>query len=162
MQIVVETSDRLVLEERPWLLGSLLILAILVALALAMGLWSTSGWLTLGFGLAAGLLAVCFVVFVQRVIVILDRPAHALVIRRRSLLGQREQTIALAELTGAEVETSRTSSTDSDGSRSTSITHRPVLVTGAGRIGLTEVYSAGNGAREIADAINRWLVRPEG
>lgn len=157
MKVIEETPTRLVIESRPWLLGGILILAILLCLALGMGLWSASPWLTLGFGLAALLLAGCFVAFVQRVLVIFDRNAEGLVIRTRSLMGQGEQTLALGDVTAAEVETSRSTSTNSNGGQTTSITHRPVLVTRTGPLPLTQVFSSGSGAEEIARTVNRWL-----
>lgn len=157
MQVTLDTPARLVLEEKPWLLGAILIVGILVLLALAMGLWRESLWLGLGFGLAAGLLAICFVIFVRRVLVIFDRAAGVLVIRSRSLTGQEERTLVLAEVTGAEVETSRSTSSDNDGHRTTSVTHRPVLSTRSGPVPLIQVYNAGSGAGIIAEAVNRWL-----
>lgn len=157
MKLIEETPARLVVEDRPWIIGTALTLGILLCLALAMGLYRGSGWLTLGFGLASLLLAVLFVVFVRRVIVIFDRDAQALVIRTRSLTGDSETTLALADVTGAEVETSRSTSTSNDGSRSVSVTHRPVLTTRTGPVPLTQVYSSGSGAETIAAAVNRWL-----
>jgi len=160
MQVTHETPDRLVLEQRPWVLGAVLIVCIVILLALAMVLWSATAWLTLGFGLAALLLAVCFVVFVQRVIVIFDRPTGALVIRTHSLTGEDEKTLALADVARAEVETSRSTSTSNDGSRSVSVTHRTVLVTGSGPLPLTSSSSSGSSAEINATAINRWLSQP--
>ena len=157
MKLIEETPARLVVEDRPWIIGTALTLGILLCLALAMGLFRESGWLTLGFGLASLLLAVLFVVFVRRVIVIFDRDAQALVIRTRGLTGDSETTLALADVTGAEVETSRSTSTSNDGSRSVSVTHRPVLTTRTGPIPLTQIYSSGSGAETIAAAVNRWL-----
>lgn len=162
MQVTQETPARLVLEERPWLLGAVLILGIVILLALSMLLFNESAWLTLGFGLAALLLAVCFVVFVQRAIVIFDRAAKALVIRTRSLMGATEKTLALADVLRAEVETSRTTSTSNGGSRSVSVTHRTVLVTVSGPLSLTSSYSSGSSAEINAAAINRWLSHAEG
>lgn len=162
MQVTQETPARLVLEERPWMLGAVLILGIVILLALSMLLFNESAWLTLGFGLAALLLAFCFVVFVQRAIVIFDRAAKALVIRTRSLMGATEKTLALADVLRAEVETSRTTSTSNDGSRSVSVTHRTVLVTVSGPLPLTSSSSSGSSAEINAAAINRWLSHAEG
>lgn len=157
MQVITETPDQLVLEDRPWLLGSLLALGILTFLGLALGLFSTSAWLSLGFGLAAALLGLCFVVFVRRVRAIFDRRAGALVIRTRSLLGETEKTLALSDITGATVETSRSYSTNTNGRGSTSVTHRPVLSTRTGPVPLTQVYSSGSGAETVVAAVSRWL-----
>lgn len=157
MKTVEETRNRLVLEDKPWILGGLLIVGILFFLALALGLRSASVWLTLGFGLAAVLISCLFVVFVQRVVVIFDRYAGTVVIRRRSLNGETEQSLPLVIVTGADVETSRSISSAGSGGRSTSITHRPVLVTRSGPVPLTQIYSSGQGAERIAAVINRWL-----
>lgn len=159
MKVIEDTPDRLVLEDRPWLLGSVLIIGILIFLALAMGTYDVTIWLGIGFGLAALLLAVCFVAFVRRVLVLFDRSAGALVIRTRSLMGQGEKTLPLSDVTGAEVETSRSTSTNNDGGTSISTTHRPVLATRSGAVPLTQVFSSGNGAERIAFAINAWLAR---
>ena len=118
--------------------------------------------LTLGFGLAALLLAVCLVLFVQRVIVIFDRAAGAMVIRTRSLMGEDEKTLPLTDILRAEVETSRGTSTSNDGNLSVSVTHRTVLVTGAGPLPLTQSSSAGASAEVNAAAINRWLAASDG
>ncbi|WP_374429140.1 hypothetical protein [Tabrizicola sp.] len=162
MQVTQETPARLVLEQRPWVLGAVLGVCIVILLALAMVLWRESAWLTLGFGLAALLLAVCLVLFVQRVIVIFDRAAGAMVIRTRSLMGEDEKTLPLTDILRAEVETSRSTSTSNDGNLSVSVTHRTVLVTGAGPLPLTQSSSAGASAEVNAAAINRWLAASDG
>ncbi len=89
MRIAHETPDRLTLESRPWVLGSVLALVILLMAAISLSTIGQNLWLGLGMALGAGLFGLCFVVFVRRVIVILDRPAGALVIRTASLTGQR-------------------------------------------------------------------------
>ncbi len=155
MRIVEETPDRLVLEERPWLLGIILTISILVFCALAFGLAGTSLWLGLGFAVATAVFALAFIAFVRRVIAIFDRPARAVVLRTASLLGQREQTIVLTDITCAEVETSR--STSSSGGKLSGVTHRTVLRTSGGPVPMTEVFSSGSGAARNAAIINRWL-----
>ncbi len=157
MNVTQDTPHCLVLESRPWLLGSVLIICILLLLALALGLYQESVWLTLGFGAASALLAVCFVAFVRREFVMFDRKSGAVVIRSRSLMGQEERTLSLTDVTGAEVETSRSSSTGNSGNRTTSVTHRTVLKTLTGPVPLSSIYSSGSGAEVNAAAINRWL-----
>lgn len=149
MQVTEETPAGLMLERRPWLPGGAQIVCILVLLALAMRLCSESAWLTLGLGLAAVLLAVCFV--------ILGRASGARVIKRRSQTGQSEQTLALDDITGSKVESSRSTLADTNGSRTTSITRRPVLTTCAVPVPLTHVFSSGTGAKHSAAVINHWL-----
>lgn len=161
MHVTQDTPDCLVLESRPWVLGSVLIICILLLLALALGLYRESVWLTLGFALGAALLAVCFVAFVRRELVMFDRKSGALVIRSRSLMGQEERTLSLTDVTGAEVEILRSSSTGNNGNRTTSVTHRTVLKTRSGPLPLSSVYSSGSSAEVNAAAINRWLTRSE-
>jgi hypothetical protein len=157
MKIAEDTPDRLTLESRPWVLGSVLALVILLMLAIALASLAESLWLAFGMTLGAGLFGVCFVAFVRRVIVIFDRTAGAVVIRTASLLGQTERTLRLADIHEAAVDTSISRST---GGRSTvSRTHRPVLRTPEGEVPLTQVYSGGDGAARMAEAINRWLGR---
>lgn len=160
MQVIEDTPARLVIEDRPWVLGGILAVCILLSLALGMALWTTTAWATLGFGLTAAFLGGIFVIFVRRILVILDRPAKSVVIRTRSLFGTDEHVLSLSVVTGAEVETSRSTSTDTDGSRSVSITYRPILSTVSGPVPLTPFHSAGDGSRIIAEAINRWLDQP--
>lgn len=161
MRIAETTPDRLTLESRPWALGIVLILAILIFLGIALATLGDAPWLAFGMGLGAALLGVMFVIFVRRVIVILDRSAGAVVIRTASLLGQDERSLRLADITEAAVETTISRSTSSSGAvSSVSHTHRPVLKTRTGDVPLTQVYSSGDGAARMAQAINAWLQRP--
>lgn len=161
MRIAETTPDRLTLESRPWVLGSALIVAILIFLGVALATFAAEPWLGLGMALGAALIAVMFVVFVRRVIVIFDRPAGGVVIRTATLLGQTERSLRLADVAGAGVETSVSRSTSSSSSRGTvSRTHRPVLQTTTGDVPLTIIYSSGNGAAQMAEAINSWLQQP--
>jgi hypothetical protein len=159
MKVAEETPHRLTLESRPWVLGSILALVILLMLAIALATVRENIWLGLGMALGAGLFGVCFVVFVRRVIVIFDRPASAVVIRSASLLGQTERTLPLADIREAAVDTSISRSTRSNGRSTISHTHRPVLRTAEGEVPLTEIYSGGDGAALVAASINRWLGR---
>ena len=161
MRIAHETPDRLTLESRPWVLGSVLALVILLMAAISLSTIGQNLWLGLGMALGAGLFGLCFVVFVRRVIVILDRPAGALVIRTASLTGQEERSLPLSALRKAVVETSISRSTRSGGGTSSiNRTYRPVLHTDEGPVPLTQVFSGGDGAARMAAAINRWLGLP--
>jgi hypothetical protein len=162
MRLAVESPDRLILESRPWLLGSVLITVITLMLLVAWATFGSEPWLALGMVLGAGLFGVAFVAFVRRVIVIFDRSAGAVVIRTASLLGKTEKTLPLANIRTVVVETSNNRSTGSNGrSGSVSRTHRPVLETYDGPVPLTEVYSGGDGAARIAETLNRWLSLPQ-
>lgn len=158
MRIADNQPDRLTLEARPWVLGCILAAVIVLFCAIALATIGQDLWLGLGMLFGAGMFGICFVVFVRRVIVIFDRPAGAVVIRTATLMGQTERTMALPDIRHVRVETSISRSSGSGGSRRRiSRTHRPVLVTAAGPVPLTEIYSGGNGAAEVADAVNRWL-----
>jgi hypothetical protein len=155
MRVIETSSDRLILRSRPWGLGGILIFVILLLLLIAWGTFQDEPWLGLIFlavALAAGGL---FVLFVRQVVAILDRPAKAVVIRSASLLGQTETTLPLASIKGATVEIS--TSVSSSGGRSR--TYRPALRLKGGQpnLPLTEVYSGGPGADQVAEAINDWL-----
>lgn len=161
MRIVEDTPRRLTLEDRPWLIGSILAFVILFMTFLALVLGGENLWMGVGMGLGAALFGVAFVAFVRRVIVIFDRSAGAVVIRTASLLGMTEQTIALSQIVEANVETTINRSS-SNGSKlaSNSETHRTVLRTRGEPVPLTQVSSAGDAAARNAEAINRWLADP--
>jgi hypothetical protein len=157
MKIIAESPDRLMLEDRPWILGGILVGVILFFVLIALLTAQGNLWLGLGMGLGAAMFGLAFVVFVRRVIVIFDRGARAVVIRSVSLLGQSEQTLALAHLRGAVVETSISRSSGGGRRSGTSKTHRPALQTPDGLVPLTQIYSGGPGAERAAAAINAWL-----
>jgi len=156
---VVETSPRrLILEDRPWVLGIILILAILLPLLLALATWRDAPWLAFAMGLVAALFGAAFVAFVRRVIVIFDRDAGTVVIRTASTLGQSESTHALADISQAKVETVINRSTGSSGRTSAgSQTHRTILQMSDEVVPLTQVHSAGDSALLMAATINLWL-----
>ncbi|CAN1557163.1 hypothetical protein MCELHM10_02452 [Paracoccaceae bacterium] len=161
MRITLSTPHRLILEDRPWVLGIILTLAILFPLLLALATWRDAPWLAFAMGLVAAMFGAAFVAFVRRVIVILDRDAGTVVILFASLLGQTETTLALADITQAELETVVNRSTKSTNtSSSTSETHRTVLHVGAEIVPLAPIYTGGNGAERAATAINDWLALP--
>lgn len=160
MKILQHDPDRLTLEERPWILGVILIVVILIFLLFAVATIGDNVWLGLGMVLGAAMFGMAFAVFVVRVIVIFDRSAAAVVIRSAGLFGQKEKTLPFADLRSAVVETSISHSTGSSSGgrrRGTTMTHRPSLQTAQGVVPLTEVYSGGKGAERAVAAINEWL-----
>lgn len=160
MRILDTSPHRLTLEDRPWLLGIILTIAILFPLLLALATWRESLWLGFAMVLMAALFGVAFGVFVRRVTVIFDRDTATVAIRTKSVLGPSETTHPLAQLSRASVETSISRSTSSNGGRSTtSRTHRTVLHIGEEIVPLTLVYSGGDGAERMATAINDWLAQ---
>ena len=158
MRIALSSPRRLILEDRPWVLGIILTLAILFPVLLALATWRDAPWLALAMGLVAVLFGAAFVAFVRRVIVIFDRDAGTVVIRSASLLGQTETTLALADILQAEVETVVNRSTKSTNtSSSTSETHRTVLHVAGAVVPLAQVHTAGDSALLMAATINLWL-----
>lgn len=165
MRIIRDTPEQLIVANRPWLIGSMLILFILVFVGA--GFLVATGeeenlWFGVLFGgLGGGLGAIAFCVFVRRVQIIFDQSDDKITIRRQSVFGYSSDTHALADLTHVEVE--ETTSIQ-DGHRST--LYRATLVldksTSAGggsetRIPIVAAYVGGPGAERLAQRINTWL-----
>lgn len=160
MRILETSPQRLSLEDRPWVLGVILVVVILFLLFLALATFGESLWLGFALVLMAALFGGAMVIFVRRVIVVFDREAGNILIRTASLLGQTETIHPLAQLSHASVETSVSRSTSSNGGRrTTSRTHRTVLHLGADTVPLTQVFTGGDGADRAATVINDWLGR---
>lgn len=158
MRLVESSPRRLILEDRPVVLGIVLVLAILFPLLLALATWRDAPWLALAMGLVAAMFGGAFVAFVRRVNVIFDRDAGTVIIRTTSVFGRSESTHALADISEARVETVVNRSASSSGRQSsTSETHRTVLHLSDTVVPLTEVHSAGDGAKDAARVINDWL-----
>ncbi|MEQ9257582.1 MAG: hypothetical protein RIG84_00645 [Roseovarius sp.] len=158
MKIKRNEPDLLVAEEVPWFMAIMLFLFIMCFVTPGVLIAFTGEWLGLLFALMGGGLgfaAMC--VFVERLQLILHAPSGTATIRRRTILGQSETSLPLAEVARAVVE-SRTSSQQS-GSRLS----RPALVledgTGEGALThpVTQVYSSGNRAETLVRAVNGWL-----
>lgn len=151
---IQSSPDLLVIENRPLMVA--LMLAAMLLLFVGIGL-STLAAGEIGTGLAMTLgaplfLLPFFIIFVRRNQLILDRREGALIHRRKSLTGYTERRHDLAALTGAEVESSRSSDTR---------TYRMVYVLDGGespgRHPFTSSYSSGSGAQRAAQAVNDWL-----
>lgn len=159
MRIVEDSPDRLVIEDRPIILGTLFVVIVIFFVAAA--LWTVADAPAVAFGalLGAVLMGICFAVFVRRVFVIFDRAADALVIRTASVFGQTVVQLRLPDIAEAVVETT-TSIDDHDSTTARTLMHRPALRLTNGRPNqpLTQIYSGGKGASKAVDAINRWLV----
>jgi hypothetical protein len=152
MKLRAESPDRLVLEDRPVITGILLALAILGNCAGA--IFAATEDLLIGLGVLAGVLiwGLAFWAFVRRTIVILDRPSGMALRRVASVTGQTEDALPLDRITGAIVQSHRSTG------KSSSTTYRAALVVrGAEPFPLTKVYSSGRGATRAAEAVNRWL-----
>ncbi|AZL59643.1 hypothetical protein EI545_12860 [Tabrizicola piscis] len=151
MRVKSETPDMLVIEDRPILVAILLSAFILIDATVVLALASQGNWAGVAMlGLALPLLVGALVLFVRRTLIFLHRPQGQVTIRVASLIGQTETSLPLANVTGAEVQKSRSSKGGS--------TYRPALrLAGGGARELVSVYSSGSGADRVAAAINRWL-----
>lgn len=158
MRLQSVTPERLILEERPWFLGSLLIVVIVALLALALLFVPVNGWAALGFAVGATLFGAVFVFVVRRTVVIFDRIAGAVEIRAASLTGMSQRRIALNQILAAEAETVTSAASPGPGQRTT-VTRRPVLQTRDGIVVLSPIYSGGPGALQVADIVNDWLAQ---
>lgn len=155
MHVVRDTSDQLILANRPLVLGAGLALFILAFAAAGLLIAMEEPWFGLLFGGTGVLLgAAAFAAFVRRTQVILDRASGRILIRRRSVFGYCEEELPLHRLTGAELETTVSASNG----RSTTL-YRPVLMVGAGPHPIVKSYSSTSGPQRLVDAVNRWLDR---
>lgn len=156
MKVTRNTTDQLIVEERPWLFGLMLIIFVLVFTGVGLSMIAAGEFWGIAFlfGAATGFLFIR--VFVRRVQVIFNRPERWIEIRRRSMSRQSAIRYDLTEITQAEVETSNSG----DGGP----THRVTLIIpkgqSAGRHNLTDYYVSGNGSHRAAKAINDWLDLP--
>lgn len=157
MKVLQETHERLVIEDRPVLLALILVAMIVVTAAITLWLLAEGDWTGLWLSMAPVGFAVAFVVFVVRVQATFDRQAGVVTIETASIRHRSHETLPLADLRRAEVQT-YFSRVAGPGRKQTKMS-RPVLeVAGAPEPRpLMESYTAGSGAAEAVAAINRWL-----
>lgn len=156
MQVVRNTPQQLIIANRPWPLGAGIALFILVFAAAGLTIAGDAPWFGLLFGGTGVLLgAGAFCAFVRRTQVILDRGSGRILIRNRSVLGYSEEKLPLADLTGAELETTRSATPDGRGST----LYRPVLMVGAGPHPIVKSYTSTKGPQKLVDAVNAWIER---
>ncbi|NDR57342.1 hypothetical protein [Aliiruegeria sabulilitoris] len=151
------TPQQLVLDYVPWLwavaLGLFTLVFVAIGLSILLG-GELFGLLFIFIGGGVGL--ICLAVFVERLQVVLNRDTNLLRIRRRTLLGYREDTWQLDRLERAVVQSN-------SGGQNNSRTYRPALMLVPEQGGpaeatpLTHVYSSGRGADRAVRAINDWL-----
>jgi len=152
MKVIHRTDTLLMIEDKPWLLG---ILMIVMALIFAFGGMAMliSGELFGGlmmFLVGVGVPVLIGAVMVQRVRLTFDRTAGTLTRTRRSVLGLTRTTHALDRLECARVGVS----TDSDGSTyRTELDLRDPDET----VPFTTYYTSGGKPDEMARAVNDWL-----
>ncbi len=160
MKVTRNTPDQLILSNTPWFIGISLVFFILVFVGVGLFMVSEGGegilfglfFALFGGGMGFG----AFCAFVRRVQVILDRRTNSILIRRQSVFGYDTVEHKLADLSHAEIETTRSS-----GKNGSSNLHRPVLILNqgmsAGRHPIVEAYASGRGSHRMVDAVNDWL-----
>ncbi len=154
MKVTTDTTDLLIVENRPVLLAIALTLFILVFVAVGLTVTMAGEWWGILFALFGGGIGfAAFWAFVRRVQVVFHRPEAYVEFRRRTLFGGSRVRHGLAEIDRAEIEESRSSDSGP--------TYRVVLVIdrgqSVGRHPVTLAYSSGSSHTRVAAAINAWL-----
>lgn len=149
---VIHWSDRqLILEDKPWLIGVMMIVMALVFLAGGMALFRAGeifGAVMMGL-LGVGVPLLIAAVMVQRVRLILDRDTGTISRTSRSVRGLSHTTYALDRLTEARVD----ASTDSDGTTYRLHLH---LSDPAEIVPFTSYYTSGRKPERLCAAVNEW------
>ncbi|WP_156317393.1 hypothetical protein [Cypionkella psychrotolerans] len=159
MKLVSSSPDRLVLRKRPVLMG----IGIAAAMLLFAAIWLAKFFsndhsdLTV-LALLFGLFGVVFIVFVRQEVAVFDRPSNSLTLRSIGVLGAREQSRPLAEVTKAVLETSA-----NDGDSRAGPSHRAVLsFTSGPPLPLSAIFRSGSEAKTAVQQINTWLNQKTG
>ena len=153
MKLRHNTPDLLIVEDRPWLFGVMIILFILIFCGAGLMMVAEGEWMGFVFAIVGGGLGlVAFWGFVRRVQVVFHRPEGWIEIRRANLFRRLKNRYELAGVKRAIVETRRSDNAD---------LHRVALIIEAGGVTgtkpLTEAYSNFGNHRQVADTINSWL-----
>lgn len=152
MKIIHRSDTLLMIEDRPWFIGILMILTALTFLFGGLALVGTGepfgGLMMILAG--AGVPLTIAALMVQRVRLTLDRTTGRITRTARSVRGLRQSVYAFDRLQAARLG----SSTDSDGT-----TYRMELSLNnpAETVPLTSYYSGGIKAQRLCDAVNAWL-----
>lgn len=152
MKVIHRSDTLLMLEDRPWLVG---ILMIAMALVFAFGGMALVGAGEILGGILTGLLGVGVplllgAIFVQRVRLTLDRETGLVTRTRRSVLGLTQESYPLHRLKTARVD----ASTDSD---RTTYRMELCLVDPLETVPFTTYYTSGKRPQRVADAVEAWL-----
>ena len=153
MKIRSDTPDLLIVEDRPWILGLMIILFILAFCAAGLFMILDGEWMGLPFlVIGGGIGLVAFWAFVRRVQVVFYRPGGWAEIRRANVFRRRATRFDLEGVHHALVETSH-----SDGDE----LYRLALFVEKGGVSgtkpLTLAYSNIGDPHSVAAAINAWL-----
>lgn len=152
MTPIETTPERLMLRERPWLLGLGVSAAVLIFVGITLSESAKGNEIT-GPAIITAIFAMVFAVFVRQEAVVLDRTSGEVIIRRSTLFGVTEKRHPLEGLHKAEAELDKGHS-EGRSKRPT----RAVLVYKSGpKVPLSEIFSSGSGADSAVRAINAWL-----
>jgi len=154
MKVIHRSDTLLMIEDRPWLIGILMIGTALIFLAGSMALLSsgeTFGGLMMGL-IGVGVPVLIGALMVQRVRLTFDRKAGQITRMRRSVLGLTRVTYPLDRLVEARVGASR----DGDG---TTYRMELRLADPVETVPFTSYHTSGRKPDEMAQAVNDWLVQ---
>ena len=155
MKVIHRSDQLLVIEDRPWFIGLLMIAMALVFLFGGMKLFAAGeafgGLMMLVLG--AGVPLLLAALMVRRVRLTFDRAAGTVTRVSRSVRGLTHDRYALDRLELAQLGVS----TDSDGTTyRTELRLRAPLET----VPFTTYYTSGRKPRQMVDAVNDWLTQP--
>jgi hypothetical protein len=157
MKVIHRTDTLLMIEDRPWFIGILMIVMALTFAFGAMALLSAGkilGGLAMGL-LGTGVPLLIGALMVQRVRLAFDRQTGQMTRTCRTVRGLTQQSFALDRLAEARVGVSF----DSDGN-----TYRTeLLLQGPSEtVPFTSYYTSGRKPEQMAEAVNDWLTAPRG
>ena len=152
MKPTTNTPDMLIIDHKPWLIAAGLVIGVLIYLGIGISAMFSDGQFLFGamFAVIGTLVfGACFTGFVRRVQVIFDRPANAVVHRRRSVWGYTQEVFALDDLIKARIDEHQ-----SDGTTM----YRPVLVfENQPDFPIVVAYDNTRMSHRTVDAVNTWL-----
>jgi hypothetical protein len=155
VKVVANTPDRLVLEQTGWEKAAVALMIVLILSWQASALQNMSGapyGLFLLFGVG---MIVYAILSIDRVQFWADRAAGTFVIRRRTILGLKEDIHPLTDLAGADL----TSRRGNKGGRRYRCEIR--LAEGGGPLPLTASFGGHIAATRAVNAINGWVGQPD-
>ncbi len=158
MKVIHQTSDRLELEDKPWVAAAFLLGGLILSVVVTIIAIRLEGP-TFSIHRLAGLAAVVIVgsgsivalALLQKLSVTFDRQSNIVTIIRHSLVSRTIDSRPLDDIEDAEIE----ERLDSDG---TGLVYRVRLLAQDGkRLALTSHLSSGKGTHVAAKAISTWL-----
>lgn len=152
MTVTEDTPARLVLRGSPGVPAVAALGAAAICFVLAVALWPQSGLVGASLCIFALAFLGVLIAFAEWTTATFDRPAGLVTLHRRSLRGRQDETIPLSDILESRVETALMDS--KSGSR---IVSRAILATRSGPVPLRKIKMSGDGAKNTAATVNRWL-----